>query len=184
MFGKSQFLFSLRYQTLNIQDLGSLGELIAAIATVMTLVYLAVQVRQNTRALKASTFQSISSELVQNVQPVFSTPDMAAIYAKSTSSPDSLSAEERIKMQAMYMASFRRLESTFVQCELGSIDRSFIEGPERSLIAIINTQLGREWWDSARSLFYEPFVAHVELQLAESLVREKHPGIDVRGDDS
>ena len=33
---------------MTIQDLGSLGELIAVVATVVTLVYLAIQLKQNT----------------------------------------------------------------------------------------------------------------------------------------
>ncbi|MEM9620900.1 MAG: hypothetical protein AAF993_04575 [Pseudomonadota bacterium] len=166
---------------MSIQDLGSLGELIAALATILTLIYLAIQVRQNTRALKASTFQSISSELIQNVQPVLMTPDMASIYAKSLNEPDSLSPAEVIKMQAMYMANFRRLESTFVQSELGSIDRAFVEGPELSLLAVINTQNGRAWWESANALFYPPFVKHVESQLDTNTMSEKHPGMRVPG---
>ena len=38
---------------MTIQDLGSIGELIAAVATLATLVYLAVQIRQNSRMLVA-----------------------------------------------------------------------------------------------------------------------------------
>ena len=45
---------------MTIQDLGSLGELIAAVATIATLVYLAMQIRQNTKQVRASTFQGVS----------------------------------------------------------------------------------------------------------------------------
>ena len=45
---------------MTIQDLGSLGELIAAVATVATLVYLAIQLKQNTLALRSQTFQPVS----------------------------------------------------------------------------------------------------------------------------
>jgi hypothetical protein len=38
----------------SLQDLGSIGELVAAIATVATLVYLAIQVRHDSRALDRS----------------------------------------------------------------------------------------------------------------------------------
>ena len=38
---------------MNIQDLGSAGEFIAAIATLATLVYLASQIRQSTKVAKA-----------------------------------------------------------------------------------------------------------------------------------
>ena len=160
---------------MSLQHLGSIGELIAAIATVLTLVYLAIQVRQNTRALKAATFQSISSEMGQNVQPILSTPDMATIYAKSIHDPDDLTVSERLKIQAMYLASFRRLESVYVQTELGSIDREFVEGPELSLISIIKTPIGGPWWESAKPLFYKPFVAHIEKLLAQDRAPREHP---------
>jgi hypothetical protein len=45
-------LFDLRP---SVRLLGSIGELIAAVATVLTLAYLAAQVRRNTQMLRAST---------------------------------------------------------------------------------------------------------------------------------
>ena len=40
---------------MSIQDLGALGELVAAIATIVTLLYLALQIRRNTKAQIAAT---------------------------------------------------------------------------------------------------------------------------------
>ena len=39
--------------TLTIQDLGALGELLGSVAVLVTLVYLALQTRQNTMAITA-----------------------------------------------------------------------------------------------------------------------------------
>ena len=39
---------------MTIQDLGSIGERLAAVATLATLFYLAVQIRQNTKAVRAA----------------------------------------------------------------------------------------------------------------------------------
>lgn len=39
---------------MNIQDWGAIGEVISAVAVIISLVYLAIQLRQNTRALKSS----------------------------------------------------------------------------------------------------------------------------------
>ena len=45
--------------TLDISPLlGNSGEFVGAIAIVVTLIYLAVQIRQNTSAVRASSFQS------------------------------------------------------------------------------------------------------------------------------
>jgi hypothetical protein len=46
-----------------LQDLGNLGELIAAIATVTTLIYLAVQVRASNRLARAEASRSPNSDL-------------------------------------------------------------------------------------------------------------------------
>ena len=43
---------------MTIQDLGCFDELVAAIATIGTLFYLAVQIRQNTRTVEAAAFQN------------------------------------------------------------------------------------------------------------------------------
>ena len=45
---------------MSIQDLGALGELVAAVATVATLLYLAVQIRQNNKNLQESTSASLN----------------------------------------------------------------------------------------------------------------------------
>jgi hypothetical protein len=46
-----------------IQDLGSLGELIAAVATVATLIYLSVQIRASNRLARAEASRTPNSDL-------------------------------------------------------------------------------------------------------------------------
>ncbi len=47
---------------MNIQDLGSVGELIAAAATIATLIYLAHQVRANTKATQTASRVEITRD--------------------------------------------------------------------------------------------------------------------------
>ena len=44
---------------MTIQDLGNIGEVVAAVATVVTLVYLAIQIRANTNAVQAAAAQTV-----------------------------------------------------------------------------------------------------------------------------
>ena len=46
---------------MNVMELGAIGELVGGVAVIATLIYLAAQVRQNTKALAASTYQDITS---------------------------------------------------------------------------------------------------------------------------
>lgn len=49
---------------MTIQDLGSIGELVAAIATVATLGYLGLGIRQNTESVRLSTELELSKLVI------------------------------------------------------------------------------------------------------------------------
>ena len=44
---------------MNWEALGAIGEIVAAVAVVVTIGYLAVQIRQNTRSVRDSAFQEV-----------------------------------------------------------------------------------------------------------------------------
>ena len=162
---------------MSIQDLGSIGELIAAVATIATLAYLAIQVRQNTRALKSSTFQEIGNDMSVSSQAVSSTPDLAAILVKGSETLSNLTAEESLRYSFFLLMTFRRLESTFVQCQSGFIASELTAGFERSVISAIASGGGAEWWSSAKPAFSDQFVAYVDEKLLREHLPQIHPGI-------
>jgi len=50
---------------MSIAELGALGEFIASFGVLATLIYLAIQMRQNTQALRLNTAQVVTEELQQ-----------------------------------------------------------------------------------------------------------------------
>ena len=162
---------------MSIQDLGSIGELVAALATLATLIYLAVQVRQNTRAIKSATFQNITSEMGKNVEPISANADLAAILVKGMPNPGSLSAEEKLRLSSVMVASFRRMESVYVQNRLGSIDDELQAGFELSIVTLLATPFGAEWWNEAKVTFYGPFVAHMDKRIQSGELLTSHPSM-------
>ena len=68
---------------MNIQDLGSIGELVAALATLLTLGYLAIQLKQNTSALKSQTFQQSSMDMSLTANSLSSDGELAKIIIKA-----------------------------------------------------------------------------------------------------
>jgi hypothetical protein len=161
----------------SIEDLGNIGELLAALATLATLIYLAVQVRQNTRALKSATFQNITAEMASNVAPISASAELAAIMVKGIPDPDCLTAEERLRLASVLVASFRRMESIYVQSTLGSIDDELKEGFEISMATLLATPFGSEWWSNAKVTFYEPFVTHMDKRIKSGALPDTHPSM-------
>jgi hypothetical protein len=77
-----------------IQDLGAIGELVAAIATVATLAYLAVQIRQNTRTVETGAAASYSSSVNQVTALLAADQELTDLYFAGLQDPASLSPEK------------------------------------------------------------------------------------------
>ena len=168
---------------MTIEQLGNIGEFVAAIATVITLLYLAFQLRQNTRALRATAFQSVVSEMGKNVEPLMNNSDLADVFVKGAAAPETLTPSERVRVNSLYVATFRRLEAVYVQYTLGTMEEGNKRGFEDSIIPLLKTSYGQDWWREAKKSFYEPYVSYIDDRLAKGDVLQRSPSMQV-GDSS
>ena len=67
---------------MDIQDFGAIGELLAAIATLITLIYLAQQIRQNSKNLQESTSASMNQGWTSINTRISSDPQFASIFLR------------------------------------------------------------------------------------------------------
>lgn len=105
---------------MSIQELGALGELVAAIATVLTLAYLALQIRQNTRATHAQATASVASEMEQALLAIAQNDVLALAYMKALQGKE-LSAVEFARLGFWWSAFVRSAHSHIVQDGLGNL---------------------------------------------------------------
>jgi len=117
------------------QLLGNLGELIGAIAVVITLGYLAVQVRQNTKASRASTYSNTTDGWVNYLQAQ-SVEDLE-IFAALEIDPKGLSSAKILRAYYLCRAMFRRMEHDYYQFEAGTFEgdtwNAYVVGFEQDL---------------------------------------------------
>ncbi len=64
---------------MTLQDLGSIGEFVAAVATLATLIYLALQIRQNSESVKSAAAQSVLASLNEALQSAAAMPDLSRV---------------------------------------------------------------------------------------------------------
>jgi hypothetical protein len=81
---------------MSIAELGSLGEFISSFAVLITLIYLAVQVKQNTLTSKSTIRQSISEGAQSNLLAIVENDTMVEIMRK-LNNDESLTDSEEIR---------------------------------------------------------------------------------------
>ena len=97
-----------------LEALGNLGDFIGGIAVVATLLYLAVQIRQNTRLLKANALASASAAKVSFNHLLGSDPDAARVFQVGLEDFSSLTDDERRQFVILLRSSFDAHESVTV----------------------------------------------------------------------
>ena len=159
---------------MTIQELGSIGEFVAALATIATLIYLAVQVRQNTRALRSSTFQDLSGGMTKVSEAIATHPDLSTLMVKGSDGLTLLTSEERLRLNFLFVMAFRRFEAVFTQRSLGNVEPELTAGFERSLLSIVASGGGAEWWETGKPAFNTQFVEFVDRKLASERLPRVH----------
>jgi hypothetical protein len=66
---------------MSLSDLGDLGGFVSAVAVVISLLYLAVQIRQNTRSPRAGAHQSITSHIAELNRTIVKNAEVARLLA-------------------------------------------------------------------------------------------------------
>jgi len=112
------------------QMLGNYGEFVGAIGVIATLVYLAAQIRQNTRAMEAGQRMALADNYISRVNQIKRSlreqalsQDLCGILEKGREQGmDSLLPEERSRYRCWSLAQYHRVDCQFYQLQKGLLD--------------------------------------------------------------
>ena len=150
---------------MSLQDLGSLGEFIGAVAVIVSLIYVGVQVRQNTQSVRSSAFQAAIRDATDNIDQVVHDPELNRIWLVGLRDLDSLSHEERYRFAGYMTSILRRYESLLYQTQQGTLDPGAWEGIRANLKNTFSHPGILAWWPRARHLFNRQLQEFVEGEL-------------------
>lgn len=152
---------------MNWDAIGATGEWAGAIGVIATLVYLAGQLKQNTKALRSSTYQayvagsfSFGDTVVENAQQI------SELLQHDDFSQ--LNPEQLYRCNGYFLKSFTFMESHFLHHRAGSLDDDVFEAKMRSSVDWISSiPLARKSWPDATNRYgiVPEFVDYIERRL-------------------
>ena len=164
---------------MTLMELGALGEFVGAIAVVITLVYLSIQIRQNTRAMDesrrlalAQTYQmradALQGMLVhaadsEHIGPIITKLTRAG-YPEDLGSLECLDELERGRFRQWQIAQQTHWDNMFYQYQQGFLDEEYYEDAFRERVG----RLAPVWRALNVRGSRGSFVAELESILAET----------------
>ena len=137
-----------------LEDLGNLGDFLGGLAVIATLLYLALQVRQNSKQiaqnsewLKAQAFRADHSAHHDTTSLIATHPDLANIFSRGSSDPDALEPEEWLRFATLFAPMVGNYQSTHYQWTKGLIEDDYWNNHVYTLKVLLRTPGGRRYWE-------------------------------------
>ena len=158
---------------MTIQEWAAIAEIIGAIAVVASLVYLAVQIRQNTHELSLSMKSTELAAFERNVESgnrmrelFILNPEVADLYLRGVASDETLSVSEHLRFDMVLSNVFSALQGAFVRQQTYGNDPTNFSGSERTLDLLVSRPGVRAWLQSSQPDWRPEFAALVAERLS------------------
>ena len=154
------------------QLLGNYGEFVGAIAVVITLVYLAIQVRHsraateaNTRQLESTTLREMAGRMESRTLLLATDSGLADRLVRQNLDPDSLSELDRFHLFWYVISWIADYEEAYRQYTLGSIPESALAARTINMQGLLESDEAKGAWSLALTQLDPKFVVWVKSKL-------------------
>lgn len=152
---------------MNWEAIGAVAELIAAVGVVVSLLYLAIQIRQNTASVRASTYQDFTRESADTTRSALLDRDALDEIRPLLRREREFDPEIDVRFGLIAGLYARNLQFGFLEMREGRVDRRHFD----SYVSYHADNLMRQpawsqWWALNRRHYDPEFIAWVDSLLA------------------
>ena len=146
-----------------LREFAQLAEIIAAVAVVISLLYVVRGLDENTAAIRASSAQSITAGTREALLAIALDEQLSRIVQTGISDMSKLSAEEAFRFALFSRQRWLFLQGVWIQRNLGVLDDKVWTAYERVICSILDEDLGSgAEWSNHVGILDPEFVAFVE----------------------
>ena len=123
------------------------AQLISTISVVVSLVYLAFQIRENTLSMRRAATRDITRELNELGRHFIQVPDLSELYLKALGQPQELTPAERFRFERLMTYISSGFETALDYHKQGLLDDEMIETYGQGFLQVFDSPAVMEWWE-------------------------------------
>ena len=149
-------------ETMNWEALGAISELAGAVGVIASLLYVGAQVRQNTRSMRAATYDSLVRSNGDFLTPLIQDAALAASFEGAVASWVELDEVQRPRIMYLLTQLFRHWENAFFQHQQGTLAPSLWVTWQEVILSYFHQPGIQEWWQLRRTAYSIEFREFLE----------------------
>jgi hypothetical protein len=152
---------------MNWDAIGAIGEMIGAAAVFVSIIYLSIQIKENTRATRGSASFDATHSWAQTNEQLYQQPDATLANIRDwfqDQDRQSLSDLEQARMEILWRSIYQKLEGQYFLYKYGLLDAALWERRRGIGRGMIESAYPRVWWqnESKYNAFTQEFIQEIE----------------------
>ena len=142
---------------MSIEALGNIGDFIGGIGVIVTLIYLAVQIRQNTIATRTDSYQAVITSASDWSREMSVNAEIADILLRGGREYETLEPLEKMRFSLAMSSFFRNMENLHSKFRNGAVDADVWSGWANRTHSFLTGPGTRRWWERNAAAFSPEF---------------------------
>jgi hypothetical protein len=148
--------------TTSLSIIASLSEIIASIALVISLIFVGVQLRMNTRATKSASAIAASTATSEWYRALGGNAENSALFRAFVANPEGLTPDQRYQSVVNLYAAILIFQNNFYLAKEGTLDPEMKDTITQSISVIKDYPGWKYFWEERRSMFLSKFQDYVD----------------------
>lgn len=152
---------------MNWEMLAAIGQLAAVCVGIPSLIYLAAQIREQTKERRQSAVHALTEQWGDLTESLHNNAEMTAIFLRGVHSFTDLEAVSKLRFSAFFNRLLNVFEGMYFSHCQGILTESSWRAIERTMADLIDYPGVQQWWDTRKHWHTEEFGRVVRDIIAE-----------------
>ncbi len=162
---------------MTLEELAYISQILGVIAIFASLIFVGLQIRQNTRALKATSHHAITDSFNAINNLFVSDPKVARLWRLGMAGAEGLDDDERVSYSFMSLGYMRIFETLYYQYNNGTLDKKLFDAELKTLKWSVTYPGFQAWWAVNPISLSTEFRAFIDGLIREAQEKERRPGL-------
>ncbi len=164
---------------MTLEQFHQISEIIAAVVVAITLIFLTVQLKQNTKMLRSAATQGAHDQISDIYQPLMADQSLTDLWLRGLQDPSRLSAVETARFFSFWLQALFDVQNWYLQTREGLLDETILNSFGQVLANLHKSSPGFvTFWEKRKYVYAPDFVRYIE---ADVFTKEMTPGYQPLG---
>lgn len=151
---------------MDLESLAHLADIAASVAVVLSLIFVGIQVRQNTRAIRATTYNAVVHNSIAILTPMYANAEFTEYLVRVQSNPDAATPAEKLRFHINMLTAFRHWDNLYYQFRNGMLEAEMWQSYNHTMTGWISNRAWRDWFLANTQSFSENLQTLIRQRIA------------------